>query len=152
MTKEPSSRTCPAARGRGVSFASPRARPLALALGLAALSGCAGRNPFEKDDVCFVESTPGATSRFRLFTPVSCQNPERVVGDEEGADYGRLRFEDLDADGVPEAIVESSSFRCTWLGTPCYDTWRIVLEICPRCEKKVTTRARTFLPALSAAE
>ncbi|HSN90108.1 MAG TPA: hypothetical protein VLS93_02670, partial [Anaeromyxobacteraceae bacterium] len=41
-------------------------------------------NPYEKDDICFVRDLPGATERFTAYTPVSCADPKRVLGDAVG--------------------------------------------------------------------
>lgn len=106
-------------------------------------------NPFEKDDVCFARSTPGATSRFIQYTPIACKDASIKIGEEIGADYAKLRFEDVDKDGIPEAIVESSSFRCRYGAGPCYDAYRIVMKICTTCAPKARILETTYLKNLT---
>jgi len=121
------------------------------ALFLSAVGACevqAG-NPYEKDGICFARSLPGATSRFVAFTPVSCIDSARAMGEAVGADYGTLRFEDVDGDGRPEAVIESSAFRCRWGVAPCYDAYRIVLRVCPSCAVPVQEVDRVFLKELT---
>lgn len=121
----------------------------ALFLSAAGVCGVEARNPYAKDGVCFARSLPGATSRFVAFTPVSCVDSGRAVGDAVGADYATLRFKDVDGDGRPEAIVESSAFRCRWGAAPCYDAYRIVLRVCPSCAVPVQEVDRVFLKELT---
>lgn len=63
------------------------------------------RNPF--DDVEFTEDHPGANGRHVTFSPGLKSNPDAKIGPTFGADYGRLRFADVDGDGVHEAIIET---------------------------------------------
>jgi hypothetical protein len=63
------------------------------------------RNPF--DDVVFTVDSPGANGRHLTFTPALKSNPNSKIGPTFGADYGRLRFADLDGDGVHEAVIET---------------------------------------------
>jgi len=63
------------------------------------------RNPYA--EVEWVEEWPGAGDRYRTFTPVLKADHKTTVGPTIGADYGALSFEDIDKDGVKEAIVES---------------------------------------------
>ncbi|RAK65160.1 hypothetical protein [Hymenobacter edaphi] len=65
------------------------------------------RNPFE--EVEWLEDHPGAGDRYATFTPVLSTDHSVVLGPAIGADYGELFFEDLNHDGVREAIVETSS-------------------------------------------
>lgn len=106
-------------------------------------------NPYESDGVCFAKTLPGATSRFIAFTAVSCTDAGRVLGETVGADYGVLRFEDFDGDLQPEAIVQSSAFRCRWGVAPCYDAYRIVLKVCPSCGERIQEVDRVFLKELT---
>jgi hypothetical protein len=62
-------------------------------------------NPFSQ--VEWVQAWPGATERYVTFTPLSTSN-RKPVGPTIGADYGVLIFEDLDGDGIKEAIIETS--------------------------------------------
>lgn len=62
-------------------------------------------NPF--DQVEWVEDWPGASERYVTFTPLLKSN-KKPIGPTVGADYGVLTFEDLDGDGVKEAIIETS--------------------------------------------
>lgn len=95
-------------------------------------------NPYQADNICFSEDVPGATERFVQYTAVSCSNPRRVLAEPVGADFASLSFEDIDGDGKPEAIIESSPYKCKYTGTGCYDAYRIVLKICPSCSKPIT--------------
>lgn len=106
-------------------------------------------NPFEKDDICFTEDLPGATSRFIAYTPVRCSDETRRIGPELGADYATLDFEDVDGDGTPEVIVASSRFRCEYGLEPCYDAWRLVAKVCPSCEPIFTLIEQRHLEELS---
>lgn len=58
-------------------------------------------------DIIFIEDFPGATSRHVSFTPVMKEDPSVQVGPVASADFGRLRFQDLDGDGTQEAIIET---------------------------------------------
>ena len=62
-------------------------------------------NPF--DQVEWVEDWPGATERYVTFTPI-LKSTKKPIGPTVGADYGDLTFEDLDGDGIKEAIIETS--------------------------------------------
>jgi hypothetical protein len=70
-------------------------------------------NPWSRFGVCLVEDTPGATDRFRTFTPVSCDTGV-PLGDPMGADYAIVRFDDVDGDGQDDLIVMESEFSCAW--------------------------------------
>jgi len=63
------------------------------------------RNPFS--DVQWVENYPGATDRYVTYTPVLKSNTKIKLGPEVGADFGKLRFKDLNNDGIKEAIIET---------------------------------------------
>jgi hypothetical protein len=80
------------------------------------------RNPFP--DVEWIEDSPGATERFVTFTPVLKSNNKIVVGPTEGADYAKLRFEDINNDGIKEAIIETN---VPFLGQA-YSSERHILE------------------------
>ncbi len=56
-----------------------------------------------------------------------------------------LMFKDLDGDGLPEAIVESSYYKCRFGGKGCYDAYRVVMKVCPNCEEPVAIVEQTFL-------
>lgn len=56
----------------------------------------------------WVEDRPGATERYVTFTPVLKSN-RKPIGPTVGADYATLTFEDLDDDGIEEAIIETSN-------------------------------------------
>jgi hypothetical protein len=62
-------------------------------------------NPF--DQVEWLEDRPGATERYVTFTPISKSN-KKPIGPTVGADYAVLTFNDLDGDGIKEAIIETS--------------------------------------------
>lgn len=62
-------------------------------------------NPFP--EVEWIEDYPGATDRYVTYTPVLKSNHSIKVGPTVGADFAKLRFKDLDKDGVKEAIVET---------------------------------------------
>jgi hypothetical protein len=106
-------------------------------------------NPFEKDDLCFREDTPGATSRFTVYIPVRCSDPTQHLGEAFGADYAELAFDDVDGDGTPELIVASSPFRCRFASGPCYDAWRITVKVCPTCPNPFTVLESRYLPELT---
>lgn len=115
----------------------------------AACSGASERE-WRPYGVCLREEAAGATSRHRTFTPLRCDAPDGPpLGEKVGADHGRLRFEDVDGDQRPEAIVESSAARCKTAATPCYDAWRIVMTYDPAGRPPVRVRSRTFLPDLA---
>lgn len=63
------------------------------------------RNPYA--EVEWLEDRPGAGDRYRTFTPVLKANNKIEVGPTVGADYAALFFEDVDNDGVKEAIIET---------------------------------------------
>jgi hypothetical protein len=65
-------------------------------------------NPFDK--VEWIEDWPGATERYVTFTPVLKSN-KKPIGPTVGADYAVLTFEDLDHDGIKEAIIETSKSK-----------------------------------------
>lgn len=62
------------------------------------------------DDVYWIEEYPGATERYIQYTPVSDKDRSVEIGPPIGADYGRLRFEDMDNDGVKEAVIETKVY------------------------------------------
>ena len=120
---------------------------------LAAGAAACSREPdgWAEYDVCFIEDAPGATTRHRRFTPVRCSNRGERLGEPVGADHGKLRFEDMDKDGRVEAVVESSAHRCRTAATPCYDTYRYVLDYQAERRPPVRVRSQTFLPEISEA-
>ena len=103
------------------------------------------RSPYEAENICFKRDFPGATARHVQFTPVQCKAPQEPLGDPVGADLASLSFKDLDNDGLPEAIVESSFYRCKFGGKGCYEAYRVVMKVCPDCEKQVVVVQRLFL-------
>lgn len=62
------------------------------------------KNPF--DEIEWVEDSPGSTERYVTFTSI-LKSSKIPVGPTVGADYAVLRFEDLDSDGIKEAIIET---------------------------------------------
>jgi hypothetical protein len=66
------------------------------------------RNPYPA--VRWIEDYPGATGRYATYTPVLAEDESKVVGPTVGADYGKLTFEDVDDDGLKEAIIETKVF------------------------------------------
>ena len=64
------------------------------------------RNPYK--DVEWIIDHPGATDRHITFTPVLKNNRDSILGPTVGADFGKLKFKDLDNDGVKEVIIETS--------------------------------------------
>jgi hypothetical protein len=105
------------------------------------------RNPYESDDICFSVDQPGATSRYVTYTFVTCST--RVpLAEPAGADQAVLTFEDVDHDGRPEAVIESSAYKCKFGGLGCYGAYRIVLKICTDCDQKVTLLSQQNLPEL----
>ncbi len=57
------------------------------------------KNPLAEFDICFEQDFPGAGDRYTAYTPVRCSNPAARLGEPIGANYGVLRFEDVDGDG-----------------------------------------------------
>lgn len=113
------------------------------------VSAC-GKPEWRPYGVCFLEAAPGATSRYRTFTPVRCDAPSAgSVGETVGADHAALSFRDVDGDGRDEAVVESSAQRCRTAATPCYDTWRIVMRYDPSATPPVRVVSREPLPRLT---
>jgi hypothetical protein len=106
-------------------------------------------NPFEKDDICFTEDLPGATARFTVYTPVRCSDETQRIGPPLGADYASLDFEDVDGDGTPEVLVTSSRFRCQYGMGLCYDAWRLVAKVCPKCDPIFTVIEERYLEELA---
>lgn len=106
------------------------------------------RNPYETDGICFTQEWPGATSRYVEYSFVACSDPHTLLAQPVGADQAVLSFMDLDRDGHPEAVVESSRYKCKFGGLGCYGAERIVLKICPECEPKVRVTSRERLPEL----
>ena len=74
------------------------------------------------DEVEWVEDSPVATERFITFTPV-LRSDHTPIGPTVGADYGELIFEDLNGDGIKEAIIETSG----WMHLEFYNYERHVL-------------------------
>lgn len=107
-----------------------------------------GENPYAADNICFSEDFPGATGRFVEYTAVSCSNPQLVLAEPVGADFASLSFEDVDGDEKPEAIIESSLYKCKFSGTGCYEAYRIVLKICPTCVEPISIMEYRFLEDL----
>ncbi|GAA4165429.1 hypothetical protein GCM10022217_37650 [Chryseobacterium ginsenosidimutans] len=62
-------------------------------------------NPYE--NVIWKKDYPGATERYVEFTPYLKSKIEIKIGPTLGADLGKLRFEDIDSDGIKEAIIET---------------------------------------------
>lgn len=62
-------------------------------------------NPFK--DVEFLVDYPGASDRHVTFTPVLRSDPSKKIGPTIGADYGELKFRDINGDGVDEVIIET---------------------------------------------
>ncbi len=106
-------------------------------------------SPFVKDHICFARDLPGATSRFAVYTPVRCSDMTSQMGESVGADYAFIRFEDVDKDGVDEAIVESSWMRCTFGGSSCSDAYQYILKITPGQDPAVRVVKQTYLEDLS---
>ncbi|MFC4309099.1 hypothetical protein ACFPN2_08415 [Steroidobacter flavus] len=106
------------------------------------------RNPYKADDICFTQDWPGATSRYVEYSFVTCSEPHVLLGERVGADQAVLSFSDLDRDGHPEAVIESSPYKCKFGGLRCYGAERFVLKICPACNLKVRVVGRESLPEL----
>lgn len=84
----------------------PKALFIIVFLGLLGLYFTArDRNPYA--EVEWLEDWPGAGDRYRTFTPVLKVNNKIAVGPTVGADYAVLFFEDVDKDGIKEAVIES---------------------------------------------
>lgn len=107
-------------------------------------------SPYQVDNICFNRDYPGATERYTAFTPAKCNQPDLILGPAIGADHGVLSFSDIDNDGKPEMIVQSSSFRCRHSAMPCYDAWHYVVKVCPTCSPIFTVIEQTYLPELVA--
>lgn len=75
-------------------------------------------DPWARFGVCLVEDSPGATERFRTFTPVACATGA-PLGEPMGADFAVLRFEDLDRDGLDDLLVMESEVSCAWSASYC---------------------------------
>lgn len=105
-------------------------------------------NPYEAEDVCFVRDTPGATSRYVDYTFVTCSAPHVSLGPSIGADQAVLTFEDIDGDARPEAVIESSWYKCKFGQLGCYGAYRIVARICSTCAEKVSVLSEESLPEL----
>ena len=106
------------------------------------------RNPYEAEGICFTRDSPGATSRYVEYSFVTCRVPHNLLAEPVGADQAALSFTDPDRDGHPEAVVESSPYKCKFGGLGCYGAERIVLKICLTCEPKVRVMTRERLPEL----
>jgi len=84
-------------------------------------------NPFDK--VEWLEDTPGATSRYTTYTPVLKTNNNIKLGPTIGADFGKLKFEDLDNDGIKEVIIETDiSFHFSSGHTYEYHVLKYILD------------------------
>ncbi len=105
-------------------------------------------SPYRANDICFKRDYPGATERYTAFTPTKCSQPNVSLDSAIGADHAILSFKDIDHDGQPEMIVQSSSFRCRYSSMPCYDAWRYVIKVCPTCSPILTIIEQTYLPDL----
>lgn len=106
------------------------------------------RNPYESDDICFTQARPGATSRYVEYSFVTCSEPHTLLVEPVGAHQAVLSFEDVDGDGHPEAVIESSHYKCEFDGLGCYDAVRFVLKVCAACEPKVRVMSREQLSEL----
>lgn len=106
------------------------------------------RNPYKRDNICFVRDLPGATSRYVEYTFVTCTEPRKALAEPVGADQAVLSFEDVDGDGKPEAVVESSRYKCKFGGLGCYGASRTVLKICGECAKQVVVVSQQAIPEL----
>jgi len=119
-------------------FLSSRQRKRGLAFAACVLLGLMWwvwpTNPFRRFDICFEEDYPGATDRYTTYTPVRCSNPSARLGEPIGADYGNLSFEDVDDDGTPELVVESSRLECSFAGYcgASREVWKVSVEGTPR--------------------
>jgi len=105
-------------------------------------------NPYEADGICFTQRWPGATSRYVEYSFITCSEPHELLAAPVGADQAVLSFEDMDRDGHPEAVIESSRYKCKFGGLGCYGAERIVLKICPACESRMQVLSRRSLPEL----
>jgi hypothetical protein len=105
------------------------------------------RNPYEADDICFSVERPGATSRYVEYTFVTCST-RAPLAEPTGADQAVLTFEDMDHDRRPEAVIESSWYKCKFGGLGCYGASRIVFKICGDCDRKVTLLSEQNLSEL----
>ena len=84
----------------------PKALFIIISFGLLSLYFTSkSRNPYA--EVVWLEDQPGAGDRYRTFTPVLKADSKTAVGPTVGADYAALSFEDVDNDGVKEAIIET---------------------------------------------
>jgi hypothetical protein len=106
------------------------------------------RNPYASQGICFSRDQPGATSRYVEYTVTTCSSPRNALAEPVGADQAALAFEDTDGDGRPEAVVESSWYKCKFGQLGCYGAARIVLRICGECDEKVTVLSEQRLPQL----
>lgn len=79
---------------------------------------------------------------------MTCSEPHVLLGEPVGADQAVLSFADLDRDGHPEAVIQSSHYKCKFGGLGCYGAERFVLKICPTCEPKVRVVKNEPLPEL----
>lgn len=65
------------------------------------------KNPFE--NVYWKINFPGSTNRYIKFTPVLDTNHKIKLGPDIGIDNGELYFEDINDDGIKEAIIETDT-------------------------------------------
>tara|TARA_B110000046_G_scaffold12667_1_gene12504 strand:- start:8215 stop:8610 length:396 start_codon:yes stop_codon:yes gene_type:complete len=67
--------------------------------------GCS--NPIPYKDVKWILGYPGATDRYKTYTPVLKSDHNIILGPTVGGDFGKLKFKDIDGDGIKEAIIET---------------------------------------------
>lgn len=60
-------------------------------------------NPF--NDVFWLVEYPAASDKYVQYTPVLSNDKRIILGPTVGADYAKLRFKDIDDDGIKEAII-----------------------------------------------
>lgn len=115
---------------RRLNFSKKSLIPLGVILLVGAIGySLAPRNPLQKYDICFKKNYVGLPGRLTEVIPVKCSNPNIVFDSPDVAvDYGKLRFADVDSDGIPEYIVEPS-FQCNF--EPCFTVCRIVVRVQP---------------------
>jgi len=98
--------------------------------------------PSPYPDIVFIEDLPGATDRYVSFTPVLKDDPSVKVGPVVGADYGRIHFEDVDKDGIKEAIIETQLPLIDF--GEFYSDTRTVLRYLPDADGKPRMEEITF--------
>ncbi|TPN87692.1 hypothetical protein [Aquimarina algicola] len=70
-----------------------------------AFTGCINNNPYK--GVKWIRDYPGATNRHVTYTPVLKTDNSIILGPTIGADFGKLKFKDIDNDGIKEVIIET---------------------------------------------